>query len=270
MNGVHDMGGMDGFGAIPREENEPVFHSDWERRVFALALAMGARFYNVDELRRTIERMPPARYLDSSYYERWLYAIESLLLEKGVVGEADFDAAMGGIEAPGAGSRSPDASASVLPADDAMGEPSLHGAAALRRDRSFKARFKPGDRVIARNMNPAGHTRIPRYVRGRRGVIKHDWGVFVFPDTHAHGRGTNPQHCYAVEFSARELWGDAHSDREPVCVDLWENYLERDRSRAAGKAKPIVSGTPARKSAARSRNARTARKSAASKPRRPR
>ena len=265
MNGVHDMGGMNGFGAIPREENEPVFHADWERRVFALALAtMGSRLCNTDEFRRTIERMPPARYLASSYYERWLYAIESLLLEKGVVTEGDLDAALGGIESARDGSRSPDA-----PVMSAAESP-RHNAAALRRDRSFKARFKPGDRVIARNMNPAGHTRIPRYVRGRRGVIKYDWGVFVFPDTHAHGQGANPQHCYAVEFSARELWGEAHSDREPVRVDLWENYLERDRVRAVIKTKPGGAGTRARKSAARPRNAPTARKSAAPKPRRPR
>jgi nitrile hydratase len=98
----------------------------------------------------------------------------------------------------------------------------------LRHDPKFKARLKPGDRVIARNLNPEGHTRLPRYVHGHRGVIRHDWGTFIFPDTHAHGGKTNPQHCYAVEFSARELWGASHPARERICVDLWEAYLAPD------------------------------------------
>ena len=235
MNGVHDMGGMDGFGPIRREDNEPVFHADWERRVFALRLAMGGRrYYNVDEFRRTIERIPPARYLTASYYERWLDAIESLLIEKGILSGAELDAAIGAAEAQPAPIRASGAPNSVPAVDDAAARrKSRHGGTELRRDRSFKPRFKSRDRVIARNMNPAGHTRIPRYVRGRRGVIRHDWGVFVFPDTHAHGLGANPQHCYSVEFGASEVWGEGHSDRERILVDLWEDYLERDRSRAA-------------------------------------
>jgi nitrile hydratase beta subunit len=274
MNGVHDMGGMDGFGAIPREENEPVFHADWERRTFALALAtIGGRHFNVDEFRRAMERMPPARYLASSYYERWLYAIESLLLEKGVISGADLDEAMGGIDAPRAGSQAAVASAidSLMGDDeDRTRDSRPRGVAGLRRNRLYKARFKPGDRVLARNMNPPGHTRIPRYVRGRRGVIKYDWGVFALPDTHADGHD-NPRHCYGVEFSARELWGDAHSVRERIVVDLGEDYLERERALATPKARPRAAGALAHKRIAPAGAARTGRKSnAAPKSRRSR
>jgi nitrile hydratase beta subunit len=259
MNGVHDMGGMDGFGPIPREDNEPVFHADWERRVFALTLAMGGRrCYNVDELRRTIERIPPARYLAASYYERWLEAVEALLIEKGVISAAELDAAMRAADNPREPGPVPEAAVLVMPDDETSRRVSRDGARA-RRERPSKPLFKPGDRVIARNMNPAGHTRIPRYVRGHRGVVKHDWGLFVFPDTHAHGLGTNPRHCYAIEFGARELWGDGHSARDRIVIDLWEDYLERDPSRAASG----VAGTRTLKRAAPSsaRKSKTAAKS---------
>jgi nitrile hydratase len=166
------MGGMDGFGAIPREENEPVFHADWERRTFALTLAtIGGRHYNVDEFRRTIERMPPARYLASSYYERWLYAIESLLIEKGVISGADLDEAMGGIDAPRDGSREPAASApDSLMGDDEDGtrDSRPHGAAGFRRNRSYKARFKPGDRVLAQYEPARPYANSPLCARTRR------------------------------------------------------------------------------------------------------
>lgn len=259
MNGVHDMGGMDGFGPIPREDNEPAFHADWERRVFALVLAMGGRrCYNVDELRRTIERIPPARYLALSYYERWLDAIESLLIEKGVVSGAELHAAMQAAGDPREPDRVPEAAVSVMP-DGEGSRPDSRDGAAARRERPSKPRFKPGDRVIARNINPAGHTRIPRYVRGHRGVVKHDWGVFAFPDTHAHGLGAIPRHCYAVEFGARELWGDGHSERDRVVVDLWEDYLERDRSRAASGVEGVR--TPKRSAPSPARKSKIASKS---------
>jgi nitrile hydratase len=128
----------------------------------------------------------------------------------------------------------------VLHRRDQAASPQPSGIA-LRYDRSYKPRFTVGDKVVARNMNPEGHTRIPRYARGKHGVIRHDWGVFVFPDTHAHGQGANPQHCYSVEFEARELWGTGHSARERIYIDLWEEYLEADRAQR--------SATPRQKSA---------------------
>jgi nitrile hydratase beta subunit len=254
VNGVHDIGGMHGFGPVVHEENEPVFHADWEGRTAALMRsAMAGRHFNIDEFRRTIERMPSARYLAATYYERWLYALETLLLEKGVISSEELDAAVSGAREPGARSDSyadtagdsaqtPSADVSAALNRGGEGASRQPGSVALRNDRSFKPRFRAGDKVVARNMNPEGHTRIPRYARGKHGVIRHDWGVFVFPDTHAHGQGANPQHCYSVGFDARELWGMDHSARERIYIDLWEDYLEADRAQR--------SATPRKKSAA--------------------
>jgi nitrile hydratase beta subunit len=214
MNGVHDMGGMDGFGPIVHEQNEPVFHADWERRAFALAtLAWRLAPANGDEFRHAVERIPPARYLASSYYERWLAAAETLLIEHGVLNRED-----------------------LLAKQDASIDPALIANAVATRgpapvkDKSGKkpprARYAKGARVRARNLNPSGHTRLPRYVRGKAGVIARDWGVFAFPDTNAHHAGTKPQHCYSVLFDARELWGKSANSRERVYIDLWEDYLE--------------------------------------------
>jgi nitrile hydratase beta subunit len=233
VNGIHDVGGMHGFGPVVRERDEPVFHAEWERRTFALALAvMGSRSFNIDEYRRTIERMPPARYLAASYYERWLYALENLLIEKGVVASTEIDVVMAALRAPPSSATTkvvakreastPDHSES---GPSALSE-ALVGERSLRRDQSFHPRFKAGDHVLARNLNPEGHTRIPRYARGHHGTIFRDWGVFVFPDTHAHGAGAKPQHCYAVEFAGRELWGGDHPAAERIYIDLWEDYLE--------------------------------------------
>jgi nitrile hydratase len=220
---------MHGFGLVIREANEPVFHADWERRTFALALAaMAAGRVNVDEFRRSIERMEPAHYLASSYYEHWLHAIEAMLMEKGFVAEGEIDTAMRGAPLQSASGLSAAASAEADRGSwanpDAAAQPS--SAVTLRRDPKFKARYKVGDRVLVRNLNPTTHTRVPRYVRGHRGVIRHDWGTFVFPDTHAHGAGARPAHCYGVEFTARELWGTGYPANERVYVDLWEPYLE--------------------------------------------
>jgi nitrile hydratase subunit beta len=258
------MGGMHGFGPVVRERDEPVFHAEWERRMFALALAaMGSRSFNIDEYRRTIEQMPPAQYLAASYYERWLYALENLLIEKGVVVRTEIDVVMAALRAHASSVATKVGAAAEIgapgetPADREASESgglaeAIVGDRSLRRDESFPPRFKAGDRVLARNVNPAGHTRIPRYARGHHGKIYRDWGVFVFPDTHAHGAGAKPQHCYAVEFDGRELWGGEHPAGELIYIDLWEDYLE-----AAGVEAQSRSGA-ARKHAAKSgANART-------------
>jgi nitrile hydratase beta subunit len=211
MNGVHDMGGMDGFGAVVREENEPVFHAEWERRIYGLAIG-GVLARSADEFRHAIERIPPARYLASSYYERWLAAVETLLVERGIATRDELLAK----QDP---STDPSLIANAVPA---------RGPATVK-DKSAKpqrARFAKGDRVRARNINPTGHTRLPRYVRGKAGVVARDWGVFVFPDTNAHQAGEKPQHCYSVVFDARELRGKPAGTRERVYIDLWEDYLE--------------------------------------------
>jgi len=260
MNGVHDLGGMHGFGPVIREHNEPVFHSEWEKRVFGMTLtAMGRRVCNVDEFRRAIEHMPPANYLAASYYEKWLHALEALLVEKGVVTREELASGHAAAPAPAKATGS---------LDDGGGSGGVESfdssAVKLRFNKSYKAGFKVGDRVVARNFNPEHHTRLPRYARGKRGVIRYDHGVFVFPDTHAYGQGGMPQHVYTVAFEARELWGPDQNPRAPVYLDCWQDYLERDRA----AAKPAVKSAPkaAGKPSSRTRTAKFATKARGSKP----
>ncbi len=244
MNGVHDMGGMDGFGPVKPELNEPVFHADWERRVFAiLNRSFGFAGINIDEFRHAIERIPPARYLASSYYERWLAALETLLVERGVVTREEL------IAKQPAGAETDSIARAVQTNPSAVVKSRAHAKAP-------RARFVKGEMVRARNLNPTGHTRLPRYVRGKRGVVVRDWGVFVFPDTNAHHAGTKPQHCYCVSFDARELWGKA-AERGRVNIDLWEDYLEADRVDSP-KQKKVSSK---QKTKARTQSARSGRKS---------
>jgi nitrile hydratase beta subunit len=234
MNGVHDLGGMHGFGPVIREHDEPVFHSEWEKRVFGMTLtAMGRRVCNVDEFRRAIEHMPPVSYLAASYYEKWLHALEALLVEKGVVTGEEL--------ASGHAAATPASGKSVESPNGAV-ESFDSSAVKLRFNKSYKPSFQVGDRVLARNFNPEHHTRLPRYARGKRGVVRYDQGVFVFPDTHAHGQGGKPQHVYTVAFEAKELWGPDQNQRAPVYLDCWEDYLERDRTSAKPAVKSFAKG----------------------------
>ena len=212
MNGVHDMGGMDGFGPIVVEKDEPVFHADWEKRMYWLALTAARDGRNIDEFRHAIERIPAPVYLASSYYERWLNALMTLLVEKGHVTRDELIACGADPVAP------------AQPANQFRGKSPM-----VRRRR---ARFREGDRVVARNLNPTGHTRLPRYVRGKRGVIHRDWGSYVFADSNAHHAGERAQHVYSVEFQARELWGDGAPRKDTLRIDLWEDYLRPDATGA--------------------------------------
>ena len=222
MNGVHDLGGMHGFGPVEREPDEPVFHAPWEAVVVAIRRSrrMG-RFFNIDEFRHGIERMAPAHYLGATYYEKWLEGITRVLLEKGVVREEDLIARRAFFE------RQPDA-----PATAPLAAPPRLRAAGPRvsltdfiRETGATPHFAPGDAVVTREMHPRGHTRLPRYARGKRGVIHCCHGVHVFPDTNAHGQGEQPQPLYSVRFDARELWGESAEPNQTVHIDLWESYL---------------------------------------------
>lgn len=216
MNGVHDLGGMHGFGKVENEANEPVFHHEWEKRVFGLfAPAFAAGIFCVDEFRHAIERMGPIHYLESSYYEHWLHAIETLALEKGIVTPEELTQ---GHAAAGSEKQTPALPAANVPQLVAAG-------ASARLDADVKAKFKEGDMVVVKNINPPTHTRVPRYVRDKLGCIDRDHGVFVFPDSAAHGKGDKPQHCYSVYFSAQEIWGSKASRNDSVFVDLWDDYL---------------------------------------------
>jgi nitrile hydratase len=207
---------MQGFGPVEAEADEPVFHAPWERRAFALTLAMARPGgWTIDASRHARESLPPADYLGSSYYQIWLAALERLLVERGVVTEAELATGKcSGPPAPVPGILQADAVAETL----ARGGP-------VERPATTPARFAVGDRVLARNLNPLGHTRLPRYVRGRIGSITHVHGCHVFPDSHAHALGEDPRWLYGVAFTARELWGPEGRERDVVQLDLWEPYL---------------------------------------------
>ena len=217
MNGAQDLGGMMGFGPVQPEENEPVFHAEWERRAFALTLAMGATgAWNLDTSRHARESLDPARYLTSTYYQIWLEGLARLLREASLVTSEEL--ASGRQLAP------PGSLKRVLAAGDV--EKVMAAGAPTDREPPAAARFRVGDVVRARNMHPFGHTRLPRYLRGRNGEIVRVNGAHVFPDSHAHGLGEDPQWLYTVRFTARELWGDDRNAADAVHADLWEPYLE--------------------------------------------
>ena len=217
MNNIHDMGGMHGFGPIPIEVDEPVFHSEWEAKAMALTLAMAAwGRWNIDASRHARERLAPLTYLQFTYYERWIAALTNLMVERGLITVEDLDR---GHPAPEEERLSPPLAAGNVAAVLAKGGP-----AARALDSTPK--FKVGDRVVTSTASPTGHTRLPRYARGRRGEIVRHHGGHVLPDSNAHFRGESPQHLYTVRFSARELWGPKAAAKDTVCLDLWESYLD--------------------------------------------
>jgi nitrile hydratase subunit beta len=217
MNGVHDMGGMDGMGPIEPEANEPVFHTRWEARAFALTLAMGAwRKWNIDASRHARELIPAADYLRMSYYEKWIAGLIELSIKRGLITREEIDS---GSPAEGSPKAVPPLTADKVAKTLAKGGPA-------NRDVAVAPRFQVGQRVRARNIHPAGHTRLPRYARGKLGAIDRDHGVHVFPDTNAHFLGENPQHVYSVRFAARELWGKHAAPRDAVYIDLWDDHLD--------------------------------------------
>ena len=213
MNGIHDMGGMHGFGPVVPEKDEPVFHAAWEGRLFGVRSQAG-RFGGTIDLRRfLIESLPPARYLAASYYERWLDSTMDYCVRLGLISPEERKAIDAGDALPNI------AHARVAPA-----APAQPGYA---REIATVPLFVAGETVRARNINPTGHTRLPRYARGRTGTIVADRGGFVFPDSNAALAGEQPQRLYTVRFAARELWGTDAPARDSVALDLWESYLER-------------------------------------------
>lgn len=219
MNSAHDMGGMHGMGPIVPDSDEHPFHHDWEGRVLACFLAMGAwGKWNIDRGRFFRESVPGPRYLSISYFEIWLDGLIGLIADAGLAGEEEL---VSGQAEAGGEVRTPSLTAEKVP-------PAMRRGGSARRDEvDFAGRFSAGDKVHARNMNPHGHTRLPRYVRGHNGVIDRVHGVFVLPDSNAELAGEAPQTVYSVCFTARELWGDdAPHPGDKVFVDMWDSYLE--------------------------------------------
>jgi nitrile hydratase len=220
MNGAHDLGGMHGFGAInpEPEAEEPVFHADWEKRVFGLARTAGALGrWNIDTSRHARERQQPLEYLRHTYYENWLAGLETLLVETGLVTAEELATGRS------TGLADEEIRKHVLKVEDLVR--ALARGSSLVMAVDTPPRFKPGDRVRAINRHPPGHTREPRYVRGRGGVIHAHYGAHIFPDLSAQGV-TVGRHLYNVRFAATELWGEHAASRSAVHVDLWEDYLE--------------------------------------------
>ncbi len=215
MNGPHDMGAMQCYGPVRPEPSEPVFHADWEKRVLALTVAMGATgTWGLDKFRHSRERIDPATYLASSYYQLWIAGLEKLLVESGLASAAEI--AAGHMQDPAAVLRR-------VPDAGEMAEILSHGAPTERPVPS-PAKFRVGERVRTRNLNPPGHTRLPRYARAKIGVVEAVAGGHVFPDANAHGKGEQPRWLYTVRFAGEELFGTGNA--QEVCVDCWEPYLE--------------------------------------------
>ncbi len=218
MNGVHDMGGMAGLGTIDQIPDEPVFRAEWEERAFALMWATGALGkWNLDELRHAIERMPGAEYLATDYYVHWIHCVETLVVEKGIVTRDDLLRAWRGeIGAPNPGS--------APMTKDVATHIAMKGLP-LAVESNRAAKYQPGDRVLTRTIHPDGHTRLPRYARGKTGVVERVHHVYPFPDTNAHG-DARPQHVYLIRFTAQEMWGGDASALDTLCIDLWEDHLD--------------------------------------------
>lgn len=218
-----DLGGLRGLGSVEVEVDEPVFHSDWEGRTFGIANAMiGKGLFSVDEFRHANERMHPVAYLGGSYYDRWIWGLEQILVENGVLTEDEIDTRTRDF------AQHPDA---LVPrreepefADGLLG--AFYAGISPSREIEAPRRFAVGDRVVARGSGTDGHTRLPSYVRGRTGIVARCDDACVFPDTNAHRAGENPQWCYTVRFEAEEIWGAGAESPVPVFVGVWESYLE--------------------------------------------
>jgi nitrile hydratase len=208
MNTIHDMGGMDGFGPLVLDQDDACFHDAWERRAFAMTLAMGAtKQWNLDQARAARESLPMLRYLQAGYYGIWFEALEKLLQDRGLL-QPQANAVARSLN-------------QLAPQD--VKQTLLRGAP-TEREGGTSPVFKPGDAVMVRAMNPPTHTRCPRYLRGKQGMIDRCHGFHVFPDRHAVSGEEAPQALYTVVFKGRDLWGDDGS-ADLVSADLWESYL---------------------------------------------
>jgi nitrile hydratase len=216
MDGVHDMGGMHGFGKVAPEANEPVFHAEWEARCFALNRAMGAiGAWTIDEGRAGIEALPPDVYLAASYYGKWALRLENMVVDRGLAGSDEI-----------AAGRALRAGAPLERKLTVADVPRTLTRGSFGRPAQSPARFKVGDRVRAKDIHPPTHTRLPRYARGHVGVIEALRGCHVFPDSGAIGAGEDPQWLYTVLFDGRELWGEQTDPTLKVSIEAFEPYLE--------------------------------------------
>jgi nitrile hydratase subunit beta len=219
MNGVHDLGGMHGFGPIERDNPQARvwFGTDWEARVCGMQDVCVPRYFNLDAFRYGIERMNPAHYLRAPYFERWLETVATNMIEAGHLTREELEARTEllqedrDIALPHQARGTSKVPPPPLPVQPLMPE--------------LTPRFTVGEAVVTLNIHPTGHTRLPRYARGKQGVIQRIHGPHVFADTNADGRGQHPQVVYNVRFDGQELWGASAESGTTVSLDLWESYL---------------------------------------------
>jgi len=217
MNGPHDMGGMQCYGTVLPEPNEPYFHDEWEKKALALTVGMGfTGQWNLDVSRHARESLPPEFYLTKSYYQIWIAGLEKLMLAAELVNETELQSGKMEVEAKPVKRV---VSGDDMPAALAAGGP-------VNRDPMFEPGFAVGEKVRTLNINPEGHTRLPRYVRGHVGEIASIQGFHVFPDSNAKLEGENPQWLYSVAFDAQALFGPDAESGNIVMVDCWGPYLE--------------------------------------------
>jgi len=213
-NSIHDMGGMHGFGKVETEADEPVFHEPWESRVYAMNRAMGPlRLWTIDEGRASQETLPPAVYVSASYYQRWLLGLERRVLDLKLAGADELQA--------GRSLRTNDKPNRIFTPADA--DQLTRGN--FERESKAPPRFKAGDRVWTRNINPVTHTRLPRYARDKVGEVEAVRGCHVYPDSVANGGGEDPQWLYTVVFSGQVLWGEDSDPAVKVSIEAFEPYL---------------------------------------------
>jgi nitrile hydratase beta subunit len=218
MDGAHDMGGAKGFGPVVPEPNEPVFHDDWERRAFALTVAMSRPGgWNIDMSRFARENRPPEDYLSKSYFQLWLAGLETLMIERGLVSREEIET--GKVLLP------PKPGVKGFAPEDVV--PAIRRGGRTEREAKAPAMFTVGETVRMKTIHPPTHTRLPQYVRGHLGTIELNHGCHVFPDTNSLGKGEDPQWLYTVRFDGPELWGKDADPTLSVSVDAWESYLER-------------------------------------------
>ena len=222
MNSVHDLGGMHGFGPIPYEKNEPVFHQEWEGRLYGLLRAISVPLTrNTDEGRYALEKLDPVVYLASSYYERWLLRTEMKVIEKGVLTADELDEQIAFLkehaDTPMPSTQNPEA------VELALGK--VYRRPSMERSAGAPPRFAVGASILTRNFHPKGHTRLPRYARDKRGMITAIRGTYDLADAVAVGLPPDSQPVYSVRFEGRELWGESAEPSSCVYIDLWECYL---------------------------------------------
>jgi nitrile hydratase len=217
MNGGQDLGGQMGFGPVRPEPHEPVFHGEWEKRMLALNVAAGAMgHWTIDEIRHARESIPPADYLSLSYYEIWYAGLREVLLRHGFATPEELE--NGKPVQPGTVPKR------VLKGEDVPAV--LRRGFPYERQAAAPARFAVGDKVRTIVMHPQHHTRLPRYARGKTGIVERVTGCHVFPDTGAHGEPETAQWLYTVVFTGPELWGCDADPTSSVSIEAWESYLE--------------------------------------------